>query len=86
MLKFLTPEVKRGLSSESITCTGRTQLLNGQDAGRKTSGTAVLLTRQRLLAAEGEQIANPRGVSFIIRETAYKYQHSVTQVALWRKR
>ncbi|WP_413648560.1 5-histidylcysteine sulfoxide synthase [Pantoea sp. B65] len=41
---------------------------------------------QRLLAADFEEIASPRDVPFVIRETARKYQHTVAQLTLWRKR
>nr|WP_041474349.1 5-histidylcysteine sulfoxide synthase [Erwinia sp. Ejp617] len=41
---------------------------------------------QRLLSADFEEIAPPQDVPFVIRETARKYQHSVAQLTLWRKR
>ncbi|WP_051050826.1 5-histidylcysteine sulfoxide synthase [Winslowiella toletana] len=41
---------------------------------------------QRLLAADFEEIAAPQDVPFVIRETARKYQHTVAQLTLWRKR
>ncbi|WP_034945402.1 5-histidylcysteine sulfoxide synthase [Erwinia oleae] len=41
---------------------------------------------QRLLAADFEELAVPQDVPFVIRETARKYQHSVAQVTVWRKR
>lgn len=41
---------------------------------------------QRLLAADFEELAPPQDVPFVIRETARKYQHSVAQLTLWRKR
>ena len=41
---------------------------------------------QRLLAADFEEIAAPQDVPFVIRETARKYQHSVAQLTVWRKR
>ena len=40
---------------------------------------------QRLLAEEFEAHA-PRDVPFVIRETARKYQHTVAQLTVWRKR
>ncbi|QKJ89199.1 5-histidylcysteine sulfoxide synthase [Paramixta manurensis] len=41
---------------------------------------------QRLLATHFDEIAAPQDVPFVIRETARKYQHTVAQVTLWRKR
>lgn len=41
---------------------------------------------QRLLAADFEEIAPAQDVPFVIRETARKYQHTVAQLTLWRKR
>ena len=41
---------------------------------------------QRLLAAEFEELCPPRDVPFVIRETARKYQHTVAQLTVWRKR
>ena len=41
---------------------------------------------QRLLAADFEEMAAPQDVPFVIRETARKYQHTVAQLTVWRKR
>lgn len=41
---------------------------------------------QRLLAEEFEELVPPRDVPFVIRETARKYQHSLAQLTVWRKR
>ncbi len=41
---------------------------------------------QRLLSADFEEIAAPQDVPFVIRETARKYQHTVAQLTVWRKR
>ena len=41
---------------------------------------------QRLLATEFEEHCPPRDVPFVIRETARKYQHTVAQLTVWRKR
>jgi 5-histidylcysteine sulfoxide synthase/putative 4-mercaptohistidine N1-methyltranferase len=41
---------------------------------------------QRLLAAEFDELAPPQDLPFVIRETARKYQHSIAQVTVWRKR
>ncbi|WP_455815419.1 5-histidylcysteine sulfoxide synthase [Pseudomonas graminis] len=41
---------------------------------------------QRLLAADFDEIEPAQDVPFVIRETARKYQHTVAQVTLWRKR
>lgn len=56
--------------------------------GIRENGEALttLQALQRMLAEEFEQLATPRDVPFVIRETARKFQHSVAQVTLWRKR
>ncbi|MEM6161458.1 5-histidylcysteine sulfoxide synthase [Erwinia sp. P6884] len=41
---------------------------------------------QRLLSAEFEEAAPPQDVPFVIRETARKFQHTVAQLTVWRKR
>ncbi|WP_205067543.1 5-histidylcysteine sulfoxide synthase [Pantoea coffeiphila] len=41
---------------------------------------------QRLLAADFEEIAPAQDIPFVIRETARKYQHTLAQLTLWRKR
>lgn len=41
---------------------------------------------QRLLAADFEEITAPQDVPFVIRETARKYQHTLAQLTIWRKR
>lgn len=41
---------------------------------------------QRLLAAEFEEIAPAQDIPFVIRETSRKYQHTLAQLTLWRKR
>ena len=56
--------------------------------GIRENGEALttLQALQRLLAAEFEPIGAPQDRPFVIRETARKYQHSLAQVTLWRKR
>ncbi|TPG58350.1 5-histidylcysteine sulfoxide synthase [Ewingella americana] len=41
---------------------------------------------QRLLAADFTEVQAPIEVPFVIRETARKYQHTVAQLTVWRKR
>lgn len=41
---------------------------------------------QRLLAADFTEVQPPVDVPFVIRETARKYQHTVAQLTVWRKR
>jgi len=41
---------------------------------------------RRLLAAEFEEVQSPQNVPFVIRETARKFQHTVAELTLWRKR
>lgn len=55
----------------------------GRENGEALSSYQAL---QRLLATEFEEIAAPQDVPFVIRETARKYQHTLAQVTLWRKR
>lgn len=56
--------------------------------GVRENGEALttLQTLQRLLAADFEQIGDPQDMPFVIRETARKFQHTLAQVTLWRKR
>ncbi|PKE28553.1 SAM-dependent methyltransferase [Rahnella sp. AA] len=56
--------------------------------GLRENGEA-LTTHQalcRLLASEFEEIQKPQNVPFVIRETARKFQHTVAELTLWRKR
>lgn len=41
---------------------------------------------QRLLSVDFEEAAAPQDVPFVIRETARKFQHTVAQLTIWRKR
>ena len=41
---------------------------------------------QRLLAASCDELAPPQDLPFVIRETARKYQHTLSQVTVWRRR
>ena len=56
--------------------------------GFRENGEAVTThqTLKRLLADEFEEISSPVDVPFVIRETARKYQHTVAELTLWRKR
>lgn len=56
--------------------------------GIRENGEALTTCQalQRLLAADFEEIAAPQDVPFVIRETARKYQHTVAQLTVWRKR
>jgi 5-histidylcysteine sulfoxide synthase/putative 4-mercaptohistidine N1-methyltranferase len=56
--------------------------------GIRENGEALttLQALQRLLAAEFEPVGDPQDLPFVIRETARKYQHTLAQVTLWRKR
>lgn len=56
--------------------------------GVRENGEALttLQALQRLLAADFEQIGSPQDMPFVIRETARKFQHTLAQVTLWRKR
>lgn len=56
--------------------------------GLRENGEALTTYQalQRLLAVDFEEIAAPQDVPFVIRETARKYQHTVAQLTVWRKR
>ena len=41
---------------------------------------------QGLMRDAFEEVAQPQGVPFVIRETARKFQHTQAQLTLWRKR
>jgi hypothetical protein len=41
---------------------------------------------KELLAADFEFVEEPRDVPFVIRETARKFQHSVAQMSVWRRK
>ncbi len=41
---------------------------------------------QRLLSSDFEEAQSPMDVPFVIRETARKYQHTVAQLTVWRKK
>ncbi|CAI2032140.1 MULTISPECIES: 5-histidylcysteine sulfoxide synthase [Serratia] len=41
---------------------------------------------QRLLSSDFEEVQPPMDVPFVIRETARKYQHTVAQLTVWRKK
>ena len=47
---------------------------------------APIRALQRLLAEEFESTHAPAGRPLVIRETARKYQHTVAQLTVWRKR
>ncbi len=40
---------------------------------------------RELLQAHFEMLAEPQDIAFVIRETARKYQHTLSQVTLWRR-
>ena len=56
--------------------------------GLRENGEAVttLQALRRILQADFEEIAPPEDVPFVIRETSRKYQHTVAQLTLWRKK
>jgi len=56
--------------------------------GFRENGEAVTTyqTLRRLLASEFEEVQKPQDVPFVIRETARKFQHTVAELTLWRKR
>ncbi|MDH0177902.1 putative 4-mercaptohistidine N1-methyltransferase, partial [Aeromonas dhakensis] len=64
--------------------TPKANWLGGVRENGEALGTYQAL--QRLLAAEFEEQMPPRDVPFVIRETARKYQHTVAQLTVWRKR
>ncbi|MET3815482.1 5-histidylcysteine sulfoxide synthase [Pantoea sp. UYEF8] len=56
--------------------------------GVRENGEALttLQALQRLLAADFELLDTPQEMPFVIRETARKFQHTLAQVTVWRKR
>ena len=56
--------------------------------GVRENGEAVttLQTLRRILQADFEEITPPEDVPFVIRETSRKYQHTLAELTLWRKR
>jgi hypothetical protein len=46
----------------------------------------TLQALQRLLAADFDLVDEPQDKPFVIRETARKFQHTLAQVTVWRKR
>ncbi len=56
--------------------------------GVRENGEALFTYQalQRLLASDFEEVGAPRDVPFVIRETARKYQHTLAQLTVWRKR
>jgi hypothetical protein len=39
-----------------------------------------------LLSDEFSLVENPKNVTFVIRETSRKYQHTIAQMTIWRKK
>jgi len=64
--------------------TPKAQWLGGVRENGEALGTYQAL--QRLLAASCDELAPPQDLPFVIRETARKYQHSLSQVTVWRRR
>ncbi len=64
--------------------TPRSNWLGGVRENGEALGSHQAL--QRLLAVDFEELAPPRDIPFVIRETARKYQHSLAQLTLWRRR
>ncbi len=56
--------------------------------GFRENGEAVTTHQalKRLLASGFEEVRQPADVPFVIRETARKFQHTVAELTLWRKR
>ena len=56
--------------------------------GYRENGEAVttLHTLHHLLDGDFERVGRPRDVPFVIRETARKFQHTVAQATVWRRR
>jgi len=56
--------------------------------GVRENGEALttLQALQRLLAADFDLVDEPQDKPFVIRETARKFQHTLAQVTVWRKR
>jgi hypothetical protein len=46
----------------------------------------TLETLQTILSEQFEPVCEPFDLPFVIRETARKYQHNVSQVTVWKKK
>jgi len=64
--------------------TRREEWLGGFKQDGETRGTLDAL--KEILAPHFDLLAEPRDVPFVIRETRRKFQHSLSQVTIWRRR
>ncbi|WP_238843379.1 5-histidylcysteine sulfoxide synthase [Thiomicrorhabdus xiamenensis] len=60
--------------------------LGGYKDAQSGENVTTLETLQQLLAQEFEMLRDPEDMPFVIRETQRKFQHTLSQMTLWKKR
>lgn len=60
--------------------------LGGYKDGQSGENVTTLETLQTILSEQFEPVCEPFDLPFVIRETARKYQHNVSQVTVWKKK
>ena len=90
-LKDITPMIRSGgllMLSSPYTWLEEFTPKENWVGGFRENGEAVTTHQalRRLLASDFEEIQQPQDVPFVIRETARKFQHTVAQLTIWRKR
>ena len=60
--------------------------LGGYKDGQSGENVTTLEALQAILSEQFEPVGEPFDLPFVIRETARKYQHSVSQVTIWKKK
>ncbi len=66
--------------------TQKAHWLGGYKDAQSGENVTTLETLHALLAESFEPVGAPQDLPFVIRETARKYQHTVSQVTLWKKK
>lgn len=68
------------------TFTQKENWLGGYKDSHSGENVTTLETIQQLLADEFTMVGEPQDIPFVIRETKRKFQHTLSQVTLWKKR
>jgi hypothetical protein len=66
--------------------TQKAHWLGGYKDAQSGENVTTLETLHALLEESFEPVGAPQDLPFVIRETARKYQHTVSQVTLWKKK
>ncbi|SFR63750.1 5-histidylcysteine sulfoxide synthase [Thiomicrospira sp. ALE5] len=66
--------------------TQKAHWLGGYKDAQSGENVTTLETLHALLSKDFEPVGEPQDLPFVIRETARKYQHTVSQVTLWKKK